>query len=566
MRVSLPSWRPSAIWPICAALAVLQPALVYAQSDEAASVQWASADSGWFEEDMPGASENEKLIDTALPVLKNMQAAQSPDSVGNQTDGMFVGAIAINGADQLSQEIFAPLVENNIGRNLAEKELRELTQQIAEMAHDRGYIFATAKIPEQSLSLGILQVEFIEGVIDEVRISGSDNKALHRLLKSIEGQPAVQSQIERKLVLANDIPQVWVKKTRYLSEGGRNILAVEIGERSNKIRIGLDNYGSKGLGPLRARLSFDFRGLLDGADQAGVSFRTNPTDPAEFVYANAYYSTGIGNNGTRVGVSGSIGVTEPGNRNFNNLEGDSFYLSLFGSHPLIRSDAASLWLNTEVSYLSIEQDDLNALVNQDKQATFSVGLAANIKLLGGRFRSGASLVQGLDLFDITRLGDPSASRFDGDGLFTKGRFYANWRGDFSKNWGLYLGAWGQIANKPLLASQEINIGGAYSARGYNFSEVSGENGFAALLEINRTFVKPTSWIKKLQPFMFIDGGYVDNLRNGFGSGTLASSGGGIRADIGKFNLEVEAAVPLNRNRFESGDRSPQVNVQLGLEI
>ncbi len=45
-----------------------------------------------------------------------------------------------------------------------------------------------------------------------------------------------------------------------------------------------------------------------------------------------------------------------------------------------------------------------------------------------------------------------------------------------------------------------------------------------------------------------------------------SGGGGIRADIGKLNLEVETAVPLNRDRFESGDRSPQVNVQVGLEI
>jgi hemolysin activation/secretion protein len=187
-------------------------------------------------------------------------------------------------------------------------------------------------------------------------------------------------------------------------------------------------------------------------------------------------------------------------------------------------------------------------------------------MLGGRLRSGMTLVQGLDILGTTRLGNRAASRFDGDGIFTKGQFYTNWRGEFAKNWGLYIGAWGQVANRPLLASQEMNIGGAYSARGFDFSEISGENGFAAMLEINRKFVKPVSWIDKLQPYVFVDGGYVDNLRNGVGSGTLVSGGGGLRADIGKLNFEVEAAVPLNRDRFESADKSPQLNLQVGLTL
>ena len=112
----------------------------------------------------------------------------------------------------------------------------------------------------------------------------------------------------------------------------------------------------------------------------------------------------------------------------------------------------------------------------------------------------------------------------------------------------------------------MSIGGAYSARGYDFSELSGENGFAGMIELNRTFANPTSWIDELQPYVFLDGGYVNNLDSDFGDGSLISSGGGIRADIGKFNLQLEAAVPLNRDRFETGDRTPQVNIQLGFEI
>lgn len=551
-------------------MAGFQPTKAYAQSTIQLSSDWTGDEGEWVASNKSYVTAATQSVSAVLPQREILQdATQSSDqsSILQQSDqSTFVGAIAIDGTDQLAPEIFAPLVEQNIGRDLDEEDLRQLTQEVADMARDRGYIFATASIPQQSLALGVLKLEVSEGQIDEVRIIGSQNKALFRLLTELEGKAAIQKEIERKLVLANDIPRLWVKKTRYLSENGRNILEVIVGERKNKAQVGLDNYGTDRHGPVRARLSLDFRGLLSSADHAGVSFRTNPTDPPEFVYANAFYSTSVGDNGTRVGVSASAGFTEPGGTGFTNLEGDSIYLSVYGSHPIVRSDSASLWLNSSISYLAIEQEDLNAILSQDKQVTFSLGLSSNIKLAGGRLRTGATLVQGLDILGTTRFGGVAASRFDGDGVFTKGRFYANWQGNLGKNWGLYLGGWGQIANKPLLASQEINIGGAYSARGFDFSELSGENGFSALLEINRKFVKPVSWIDKLQPYVFIDGGYVDNLRNGFGSGTLVSGGGGIRADIGKLNLEVETAVPLNRDRFDTGNRSPKVNVQVGLDI
>lgn len=570
MFIKAPSSAALTIGSVLLSMVVFQPGTALAQAKITLDSDAINADEEWvaMAKSYEGASTN--AVGQLLPQTVNLQnpapLAANPNNSQQSNEDIFVGAIAINGTNQIANEVFAPVVEQNIGRNFDEEELRQLTQQIADMARDQGYIFATAHIPEQSLELGVLQLEINEGQIDEVRIIGSDNKALRRLLGSLEGRAAVQKEIERKLVLANDIPKLWVKKTRYLSENDRNILEVNVGERKHKAHVSVDNYGTDRHGPLRARLSFDFRGLLSSADHAGVSFRTNPTDPPEFVYASAFYSTTVGDNGTRVGASVSAGTTKPGSTNFANLEGDSIYLSVYANHPLVRSDSASLWLSSSLSYLAIEQEDLNSILTQDKQVTFSLGLSSNVKIAGGRLRAGATLVQGLDILNTTRFGDFAASRFDGDGVFTKGRFYANWQGSLYKNWGLYLGGAGQIANKPLLASQEINIGGPYGGRGFDFSELSGENGFTALLEINRKFAKPVSWIDKLQPYVFIDGGYVSNLRDGFGSGTLVSGGGGVRADIGKLNVEVETAVPLNRDRFESGNRSPQVNLQIGLEI
>lgn len=450
---------------------------------------------------------------------------------------------------------------------MQEEELRNITQQIADQAREEGFLFASASIPEQAVTLGILQIKLDDGLIDEVRIVGSDNKALRNLLQSLDGTIAQKRVIERKLILANDIPKIRVRKTRFLDEEGRNILEVNVTERKNRISVSADNYGSERFGPVRAKLSFDYEGLFSDSDAGSLSVRTNPTDPAELVFISANHSVAVGNNGTRLGINGSTGRTQPGSiGGVGDIDGNSDFVSIYASHPIIRSNNSSLWINANAAYLTINQDLAGAMLRVDTQVTFSLGLSSNNQIFGGRLRSGANVTQGLGVLGTTRFGNPLSSRFDGDGVFTKGSYYINWRGNIAGNLGLYLSTYGQVASRELLASQEINIGGAFSARGFDFSEISGENGFVGLAELNYTIRKPFKWLDRLQPYAFIDGGYADNIGEGFGGGSLLSSGLGLRCDIGPVNFELEGAFPISADRFSTDDKNPQVNVSVGLDL
>lgn len=480
--------------------------------------------------------------------------------------GIFIGSITVSGSDNLSSANFSEIIENNIGLERSEEDLRNITQQIADQAREDGFLFARASIPEQAIKLGLLQIEIDDGRIDEVRIIGSDNKALHNLLISLEGTIAIKKLVERKLILANDIPKIIVRKTRFITEDGRNILEINVQERKNHISISADNYGTDNFGPVRARLSFDYEGLLSDSDAGSLSVRTNPVDPEELVFVSANHSVAVGNGGTRVGVSGSAGKTQPGSLSgFGDVEGDSRFVSIFASHPIKRSDNSSLWLNANAAYLTVEQEVAGELLRVDTQVTFSLGLSSNRKLLGGRLRTGTTITQGVGLLGTTRLGNPLSSRFDGDGVFTKASLFLNWRGQISGDLGLQLNGFGQIANRPLLASQELNVGGAFNARGFNFSEISGENGLSGLAELYYNINRPAKWLDRLQPYIFIDGGYVDNIGDGFGSGSLLSSGLGLRANIGKVNFEVEGAFPFYSDRFGDDD-TPQLNLSVGLTL
>ncbi|WOE74681.1 ShlB/FhaC/HecB family hemolysin secretion/activation protein [Alterisphingorhabdus coralli] len=517
----------------------------------------------------PEAEAQDKPDSIVRPVQLALAAADQPRpdiaDLQSRDGGLLIGSIAIEGTEELGADVFASVVEANVGEVMQDDDLRRVIQEVSTIARDQGYVFATARLPEQAVEHGILTIEINEGRIDEVRVKGSDNPALQRFLAPLEGTIARSDVIERRILLAGDLPEIRMGRTRFLKEKGKNILEVRVREREDRVRASVDNYGSQRIGPTRARLSYDFSGFFDGSDRGSASVRSNPLDPDEFAFASASYSIGFGADGTRVGIAGSIGTNQPGG-GFVNVEGDTEFVEVFASRPISRSRDASLWVDARIAYLSVEQDDVIGLLRQDNQVTFSIGLSSNVKLFSGRLRAGTSLIQGLDLFNATRMGSRFASRFDGDAVFTAGNYYANWRGRLGGNWGALLGVEGQIANRPLLAAQEFNIGGPFSVRGFDFAELAGDNGLAAIAEINYTFRKPNSWISWLQPYAFVDGGYVDNLRRTRGGGSLISSGIGIRGDAGPINFELEGAVPLNRDRDQSEDRSPHLNLRVGIDL
>ena len=68
-------------------------------------------------------------------------------------------------------------------------------------------------------------------------------------------------------------------------------------------------------------------------------------------------------------------------------------------------------------------------------------------------------------------------------------------------------------------------------------------------------------LRRAELYAFADGGVVGNLEDGRGSGSLASSGGGIRTDLTRnLDLDLELAFPLTGPRYDTDDKSPRFNV------
>ncbi len=509
----------------------------------------------------PGAS-NQQNQQAAPVVRQNHQAPVTPDS-GSIT----IGAISVQTGPEIPSQSLASSYEKFLGQVASQENLSALASAVSGAARERGYIFASAQIPSQAVKIGVVMVQLDPGAIDEVRIIGSDNRRLWKILNKLQCTAARSDVVERQLLLAGDLPGITLENTSYQRENGKGVLIVTAREDKAKGYAAFDNYGPETLGPVRMRLDLDIASLLMDSDVLTTNVISSVLQPKELTYVNARYAMTLGDGGTVVGLSGAAGRTSSGGNLSNlNYTGRNRHVSVFASHALMRGNDLNLWLNAELSYLDVEQSQDGQLFQDDQIAMASLNFSGNYNIGIGWVYGGVGVSQGLGILGASESGDPLNSRANGSGELTKANFWINSILNFGGGIGMRIAGSAQIASRPLLSPNEIAIGGPYFGKGYDFSERFGDEGALGLAELRKEFNDVNGWIDWFQLYGFVDGGYVSNIGAGFGDGSLASAGGGIRAQVGKFDFGIEAAAPITDDRFESADRSPKINAQVGFRF
>lgn len=509
----------------------------------------------------------EEFRDTVRPAPAPAPAVtvDRPVSRGDQLDqAVLVGAIRVEGARALPPSAFAAVVEAYAGRTLSPDELRGLASDIANAARERGFGLASAWIPPQRVTAGVLRVVLDEGEIDEIQVDGEGASiARGMLLPLVNGQPVTTAMLERRLLLAGDVAGVRLGKARLDRREGRNILIL----RSTRERIQgaayFDNWGSRPVGPVRARATLDFNGVVASDDRATIAGVLTPVSPREFQLLRLAYTKGIGRGGTDATIGAYVAHTRPGGSlRGSGLEGRSAEVLASVNHPFLRSRGASLWGDLEFAVRDAEQDRRGVRIRKDRLATLTASGYSIVKLGEGRARARLGVVQGLDILDATGAGDPLASRRDGSGTFSKIEFWGQYDRPLGERLSLQLQAEGQLASRPLLSSEEMGLGGRYFLRGYDYREFSGDKGVAGSAELRFDLAAAPKPLKAAQIYGYADAGTVGNYRGGGGSGSLASVGGGVRIWFGVVEAGLELGVPLAKG-FAGRDQDPRVSFTLG---
>lgn len=510
----------------------------------------------------------QRLIPQAGPKISVKPVGLKNAPAGAENIKFNFGGLKINGVSVYTEDELYALYKDQIGTEISLADLYAIANQITLKYRNDGYILTQADVPPQTIEGGIVQLRVVEGFVNEIVIQGGEeNPSALETMKNYsnqisDGGPLNISEMERQLLLINDLPGVDARTIISASKttpGAADLLII-IERDPFEASVGIDNHGSRFLGPVQLSGASVFNSMLGLNERITAQVVAAPDAGLELAFGALGYEQPIGRYGTILSLGGSITDTDPGYtlRAFD-VEGLSKNLYVGVEHPVIRSRNTNVYGRLFFDWRNVDSKNNIELTRKDRIRALRAGLKADFldRLLGVAVNSfDLQLSQGIDVFGASDEGDANLTRALGDPTFTKANLRVERLQRVTSSVNILLSGRAQLANKPLLSSEEFGLGGYGTVRGFDPSEVVGDDGIAGKVELQWNTPRP-----EVQLFGFLDSGTVwdqdptaaANKRN-----SLTSTGIGVRLDLPMdVSAEFVAAQPLHRDIQTQGEHDPQ---------
>lgn len=490
-------------------------------------------------------------------------AAASPSEGLPEGEKVRVERFTFEGATLLPETQLESATQSFAGRELSLQDIRAAAQAVADLYRRHGY-FARTILPPQDVSGGTVWIRVIEGrfgqILTDDRADRANGKLVERILggRLAEGQPYSDRDLERGLLLANDLPGV--RADGVLKAGnaqGTSDLALTVTDTAFVTgSIGGDNGGVDATGIVRAVGSLAFNNLTGKGDQItllGLGSR-------HLGYGQIGWSIPLGTGGWRAGVYASYMRYTLGG-DFADLDGrghaDTQGLEL--SYPVIRSTTQNLRLRAAYEHGHYHDDVLGKASHRKQLHRIALSLEGDgIDSIGGGGRSQYSVTMALGSLDLggsTSDLTLDSLTTDANGAWAKIEVQATRDQQLAGPVFLRLHANGQWAMNNLDSSEQFALGGPYGVRAFPVNEAMGDRGTVANAELHLPVTG--GFLKGLDLFGFVDGGVIQlhtrtwanwNLPDADNVYNLAGAGAGINYAL-PYGIAISAVVaaPITDN-------------------
>lgn len=445
-----------------------------------------------------------------------------------------------------------------------------LAAQITDLYRQNGFFLSRAFIPEQEIINGAVTIRIVEGYIDNVRINNQELLAdsYFEGLKTdfLSNRPISAKDIESFLLRLNDFPGVSVYGTLEASNG-KDEAAVDLSINVEKEKgtgfVQIDNYGSRFLGPYQLNASYRdsfIRGQSTTLSTAKSLFQ----DELSFLSLSQDIAL---SSKLSLNIQGAYTSAHPG-FTLQPLDIDSESLSFRTGvdYAYIRQLQENLTLSTALHLQNAESNTLDFELSKDRIRSLEISANYNTyDKFSGYHSLYTSLMQGLDIFNSSNKGDQNLSRAEADPDFTLLGARYNYQKSIQPNWFLNANIKAQVSSAPLFSAHEFGVGGSTYGRAYDSSEITGDSGLAAALELSYTGLSIYNRVKTV-PYAFFDGGRVINQDSGGDSASAVSAGFGSRFTYDqKISFDASAAFPLTRDietPLNGSEKGPRLRLGL----
>jgi hemolysin activation/secretion protein len=496
-------------------------------------------------------------------------------------DGFVLQGVKLHGVTVFEDNHFDELITEYVGLPVDINTLNHLAARIIKTYRDAGYFLSRAVVPQQEVTEGNVIIKVIEGRVGKVILD--DNAALlkkdklgivAKTIRKIETlNPLHGPTLERYVLLLNDHMGITIQNILQAPQqpheaGSVDVVLRVLASAKQQVSLAYNNHGSRFVGPHQITGTYQRGGLFHSFDRLSVQGTTS-LPMSEVQLGSMSYGFPLNEEGLTASFSASYSNSEPGlSLRDLEVEGDSTTLSASLTYPLIRSRKTSLIAGASFEVRNSATEFLDEELIDDKTRSFSIFANYNTQdQWNGISDVSLSLSKGMDIFAVTETGEGNLSREQGRSDFIKVELNASRQQDLGEVFQMINSVSAQYAPHPLLSSQEFGYGGTGFGRAYDPSEITGDQGVAAAIEILYTNVETIPDLHlKLVPFAFYDIGKVWNEDRGSKRISGASAGFGAYYNFNnRVNGQLHFAYPLTKSvstPIMNGDNSPRILLSL----
>jgi hemolysin activation/secretion protein len=491
-----------------------------------------------------------------LPELQTPPTQESPEVTPPSSDSIFIKKIEVQGNTVLQDEI-AALTQPYENRSVSLEELLELRSAIIQLYIKNGYITSGAFLPNnQNLSSGIIQIQVVEGEVEQIEIGGLRRLREGYVRSRIEratSTPLNQQRLEEALQLLQLDPLIERVNAELVagSTPGSNILRVSLKEApAFHAAFGVENNQSPSTGSVQGSVEVSHDNVLGFGDRLAAQYgRTEGLDLYDINYTipvnarNGILSFRYNN--------GDSSIIEEDFRDVG-IRSETQTYSLGFRQPLTRTPtrefALSLGLDLRRSQTYIldnipfsftegpENGESKVTVIRFSQDWVNRGTR---RVLAAR----SQFSLGIDAFDAT------INNTGTDGQFFSWLGQFQWVQQLSPRNLLVARIDAQLTPDSLLSLERFSMGGVDTVRGYRQNQLVSDNGILGSVEV-RVPLTSDPRVLQLAPFFEI-GTAWNNREIDPDPATIASLGLGLRWLITRdLSLRLDYGIPL----ISVGDR------------
>ena len=561
---------------------LLRTAIAVAVLSISPSITFAQNTGQFLEDQKSEIEEAQPKIDSGRIATPNfaIEAPEGADAVSLTLQSVtLVGPDdqPVTDADTLPFETARSIYAARIGQQITLTDLYEIAQEIDVLLKSEGFVFTRVLVPQQEFDQAeaAVKIRVLGTTIESVTIEEPEDEIglvkdlIEDMVKPLIGKrnPNI-ADLERISLLASDLPGI-TRATFVPSPGtGQGTIALSLNVVRDPINVVgiITHRDSPTIGP----------GVFGGVAYLNTYGPFGAS--TEFSYFNSWSFEGgdleerntaqltqnfFLSDGTEISFSGFASETSPSDVLENlQLSGSQYSLSVEAEHPLLRTRLKSVWVKAGFDWIdsNIDFGNNTATLTDDSSRVAYLGTRGNLEDEFGATSVELTLRKGLGILGATESNDPNVSRAGASGDFfliqaeieRDQRLFGNFSADFR--------ATGQFADGPLLASETISLGGSRYLKGYDPSEVQGDHGFAAYLELqysNRLSVLGMDFGYQL--YGFGDYGIVFQANSAQDPSDLMSTGFGGRLQVPDGpSLELEVVRPIGDERQRTNDNDARI--------